>query len=96
MSSAHRSRSEVMWVENRMAQPSDFTMWRKMCVSSSLDTGSRPEVGSSRMSRPAWWDRASASRYFTFMPFESSLNFLLSSSAKRRRYVRYRSSSQSA
>ena len=56
---------------------------------SSRDTGSRPEVGSSRISNSAWCDSAKASRYFTFMPFESSLNFLLSSKANRLMYFWY-------
>ena len=68
---AHFSRSEVMWVENRMLRWPSATMARNSSTSSSRDTGSRPLVGSSRISSFALWLSASASKYFTFMPLDS-------------------------
>ena len=70
-----------MCVENRMLRSPLLTTPRNSSMSSSRDTGSSPLVGSSRMSRRASCESASASMYFTRMPDESCETFFVSSSA---------------
>ena len=79
---AHFSKSDVMWVENSTLRVPSATMRRSSSVSSSRDTGSRPLVGSSRISSLALWLNARAIMYFTFMPLDSWSTRLLSSRAK--------------
>ena len=76
---AHFSRSDVMWVENRILRVPSATMERNSVVSSSRDTGSSPLVGSSKISSEALWLSAKAIRYLTRIPLDSwSTRFSLS------------------
>ena len=80
ISSVHLSKSEVICVESK-----DGTCFAFLVPKYGAVPHGRPgpnQVSSSKISSSAWWDSARASRYFTFIPFESSLNFLFSSKAK--------------
>ena len=59
--SAQASRSEVMCVEKRIDTPSCSQSVRNVSSSSSRETGSSPDVGSSRISSSALCDMAAAS-----------------------------------
>jgi len=69
-----------MCVEKRIDTPSCSQSVRNVSSSSSREMGSRPDVGSSRISSSALCDIATASWYLTFMPSDSSHTRLLSSS----------------